>query len=42
MSKYDKIKTDVGDFIVTGDDETNYYVVNLEGKLFSVEYESKI
>lgn len=42
IKRYDKIKTDVGDFIVTGDDETNYYVVNLEGKLFSVEYESKI
>ena len=39
MSKYDKIKTDVGDFIVTGDDETCYYVVNSDGKLFSVAYE---
>ena len=40
IKKYDKIKTDVGDFIVTGDDETNYYVVNQEGKLFSVEYDN--
>ena len=39
IKRYDKIKTDVGEFIVTGDDETNYYVVNQDGKLFSVEYE---
>ena len=39
IKRYDKIKTDVGDFIVTGDDETCYYVVNSDGKLFSVAYE---
>ena len=39
IKRYDKIKTDVGKFVVTGDDETNYYVVNSDGKLFSVEYE---
>ena len=40
IKRYDKIKTDVGEFIVTGDDETCYYVVNLDGKLFSIAYES--
>ena len=40
IKRYDKIKTDVGEFVVTGDDETNYYVVNQDGKLFSVEYET--
>ena len=40
IKRYDKIKTDMGDFVVTGDDETNYYVVNSDGKLFSVEYET--
>lgn len=38
IKKYDKIRTDVGDFVVTGDDETCYYLVNQENKLFSVEY----
>jgi hypothetical protein len=38
IRKYDKIKTDQGDFIVTGDDEDKYYVVNPDNKLFCVEY----
>jgi hypothetical protein len=38
IRKYDKIKTDQGDFIVTGDDEDKYYVVDQTGKLFCVEY----
>lgn len=38
IKQYDKIKTDSGDFVVTGDDEEKFYVVNSENKLFCVEY----
>ena len=35
---YDKIKTDKGDFVVVGDDEDKYYLVNEENHLFCVNY----
>lgn len=38
LKQYDKIKTDSGDFVVTGDDENNFYIVNSENHLYYVEY----
>jgi hypothetical protein len=38
IRQYDKIKTDKGEFIVTGDDEENFFVVNPDNKTFYVEY----
>ena len=38
IRQYDKIKTDIGDFIVTGDDEDKFFIVNKDNKTFYVEY----
>ena len=38
IKQYDKIKTDKGDFVVVGDDEDAFYVVNNENHLFYVQY----
>lgn len=39
IRKYDKIRTGGGDFVVTGDSEDYYYVVDEENKQFYVEWE---
>lgn len=38
IKQYDKIKTDKGDFIVCGDSEEQYFVVNKNNHLFCVDY----
>lgn len=38
IKQYDKIKTDKGEFIVTGDDEEKFFVVNSENKTYYVDY----
>ena len=39
IKKYDKIVADAGNFVVVGDDDDNFYVVNEENILYSVGYE---
>lgn len=39
IKQYDKIKTDSGDFVVTHDDEENYYVVDAENHQYYIAYE---
>ena len=36
--KYDRIKTDKGDFVVTGDDEEKYFIVGINGDNTLVSY----
>lgn len=38
IKQYDKIKTDKGDFVVVGDDENMFYVVDGNNHLYYVEY----
>ena len=38
IRQYDKIKTDQGEFIVAGDDEEKFFVVNSENKTYYVDY----
>ena len=38
IRQYDKIKTDKGEFIVAGDDEEKFFVVNKENKTYYVDY----
>ena len=38
IKQYDKINTDNGEFVVTGDDEDIFYVVNVENNKYYVEY----
>jgi len=41
IKKYDKIRTDKGDFVVTGDSEGYYYVVNADNRQFYIEWEKE-
>jgi hypothetical protein len=38
LKKYDKIKTDKGEFIVVNDTEDKFFIVNQDNKTFYVEY----
>ena len=41
IRQYDKIKTDKGEFIVAGDDEEKFFVVNKENKTYYVDYKNE-
>ena len=38
IKKYDKIATDKGDFVVTGDEDDRYFIVDSENNLYYVAY----
>ena len=41
IRQYDKIKTDKGEFIVAGDDEEKFFVVNKENETYYVNYKNE-